>query len=422
MREKRVKTEMAAVETIRERRLRVDDDDVLSDGDDGRSPNPGGFHNRGLHTGDPHSSSHPNSSQPVGEDVMAVVRAGLEQLLWAVEKDSSVRPLRWLAHYLKQHNTENTLGAAQASREAALQSMGSAVTRNDVYWQSVRAVRTLLWPCSSRLYILDEMDDEIPLSKSEVAAVEAAEAEAQAAAAAAAAAEAQAAAAAAAAAPPDPKGGRSKSPGPGRGPTPPAAKGGKAAPAGKGGKSPREPEPAPTVVEPPPPPPEPVIRTKKVRVRVLRAVSTSHIDASSIAGRVIRRAEGVTWAAVDGEVSLLVPNVLEEEMMLFFDKTPTPGSYIAVPIWESGHVIGALTVDTLLDGRMLTEEDLEFVEEVADIVSEKLDVAAAMEAEQAAALEEQRRLAEEEDRKRREALESEAGEEGAGEGNTEAKE
>ena len=65
--------------------------------------------------------------------------------------------------------------------------------------------------------------------------------------------------------------------------------------------------------------------------------------------------------------TLLVPDVAEDEALHWFVTRPTPptGSYCALPILDQGgQVWGVLGIDTLLDGRQLTWDEVGKVQEL----------------------------------------------------------
>ncbi len=178
--------------------------------------------------------------------------------------------------------------------------------------------------------------------------------------------------------------------------------------------------------EPRPPP------MQKVQVPILKYVASSHPDGRSMEGWTLRyEHQGLTGRVLQSGEPLLVPHVSAEASLHFFNgrvrdpHAKIKGSYCAVPLVETatGEVYGVLAVDTLLDGRVLLQKDVECLCEIArcmEVAREphaKIERARKererLEAEKKAAEEAARKAAaEEEERKRKE---QEAAEEGEGE-------
>jgi hypothetical protein len=201
------------------------------------------------------------------------------------------KPLVWLAQYLKARNKKNKKESAERNFDAALELAGQeAETLNEHYNNVFAAVKHLLWPCSAYIARRRIISREIPREPE----------------------------------PPKPEGGEDEEP----------------PEDGEGG------------AKPPPPPPE------YEEVPVLQYVATSHpMGADAIESWALEyETAGVTGRVMDGE-PLLVPNVAAEPGLHWFARKPARmmGSYYALPLLDAeGEVWGVLTLDTTLDGRMLT--------------------------------------------------------------------
>jgi hypothetical protein len=178
--------------------------------------------------------------------------------------------------------------------------------------------------------------------------------------------------------------------------------------------------------EPRPPP------MQKVEIPILKYVSTSHPDSRSIDGWTLRyEHQGLTGRVLQTGKPLLVPHVSAEADLHFFHgrirdpHAKIQGSYCAVPLVETatGEVYGVLAVDTLLDGRVLGQRDVECLCEIVRCMEVAREPHAKkererkekerLEAEKRAAEEAARIAAEQEEERKRK--EQEAAEEGEGE-------
>lgn len=113
---------------------------------------------------------------------------------------------------------------------------------------------------------------------------------------------------------------------------------------------------------------------QKIEVPILRYVATSHPDARSIENSVLRyEMQGVTGRVLQTGEPVLVPHVSAEDHIHFLHgRMRSPhvkiyGSYCAVPLKDNvtGEVYGVLAIDTLLDGRVLLQQHLECLHEIA---------------------------------------------------------
>jgi hypothetical protein len=181
--------------------------------------------------------------------------------------------------------------------------------------------------------------------------------------------------------------------------------------------------------EPRPPP------MKQVEVPILRYVATSHSDSRAIEGWTLRyMEEGRTRSVVETAQPLLIHNALDETQGLHFFHgrvrgAAGGGSYCAVPLKDKGDgsVYGVLAVDSLLDNRTLTGDDVEKLVQLAACIDEAREPFASVDREKRRLEEEEkaeaaRKAAEEEEAKRKEEEDAAAaaaegdGGEGGGEG------
>jgi len=283
------------------------------------------------------------------------------------EKGILEAPLVWLAKYLKERNTENSAKRDQDIWQAALELAGSeGDSYQSVYSHGVAAARSVLWPCSVVIAIKDEVTEEVPATPREPE--------------------------------PKPEGEEEE------------------APVTEEGEEGEEKKP----------------EMKEVRVPVLRYVATSHPDGRSIEGWVLRYQEqGRTGTVIASGETLVVRGAAHEEEKLHFfcgrsKGVPQEdgGCYCAVPLKEvDGSVYGVLAMDTMLDGRVIGDQEIKRLEELAAAVDRAREPFAAQDREKRRLEEEAAEAArkEEEERKRLEEEEAaaaaaagEGGEEGEG--------
>lgn len=213
------------------------------------------------------------------------------------------KPLVWLATYLKQRNKTKKRETAEANLERALNLAGrDAETLHEHYANVFEATRHLLWPCSAYISQKTRTSRELPRPQE----------------------------------PPKPEGEE-----------------GEAQPAE--GEEEQESPPTPPV--------------EYEEVEMLRYVATSHpMGSGAIEGWALEyQTQGVTGRVMDGE-PVLVPDVAGEPGLHWFANKPSRlmGSYYALPLKDAqGAVWGVLSVDTLLDGRILSGADTEKLTAIA---------------------------------------------------------
>uniref|UniRef100_A0A6T8N1T7 GAF domain-containing protein n=1 Tax=Hemiselmis andersenii TaxID=464988 RepID=A0A6T8N1T7_HEMAN len=303
------------------------------------------------------------AAEYLSEKVYPTLEPALEAMLQAAfpadahvpegeeEKGVLDAPLVWLAKYLKDRNTENSAKRDRDTWQTALELAGSeADSYQSAYDHGVAAARSVLWPCSVIIAIKDTVTEQVPATPRE----------------------------------PEPKPeGEEEEPA--------------AAEEGEEGEE-KKPE------------------MKDVSVPVLRYVATSHPDKRSIEGWVLRYEEqGRTGSVVASAETLVVERAAHREQNLHFFCGRAKGvtaddaaCYCAVPLKEQdGSVYGVLAMDTLLDGRMIGEQDVERLQQLAAAVDRAREPFAAADREKRRLEEEAAEAArlEEEEKKR---LEEEA--------------
>eukprot|EP00736_Rhodelphis_marinus_P002909 Rmarinus@m.25354 len=110
------------------------------------------------------------------------------------------------------------------------------------------------------------------------------------------------------------------------------------------------------------------------RLSVVAMMSTENTD------RYVARGEGVSWEALDENKPILIPAVSESSQLKFLDplldakRADVKGGFVCVPIiTPEGVLYGVLAGDTVATGATVTENDVSFLQTVAEQVGHALD-------------------------------------------------